>query len=247
VYIDVEAILISLLLGWVRSGSGVLRALLVLGEYTSGRASDVGELHYRRRRDRDWLVHYGAYETQFLKRMRTRYPDVENASLLDDLISSAQNLLSIIYAYLYFPTYSNGLKGAAAIWDFAGRTARPSGWRTRVAFWVGIFPRGPEEAVYLLGTAGGRKSHLLLRLFAALCRWPIIQKASDKCGFVEAEYPQRFGDGGLSCPGSKKNQRGRRKVIGETRCISVGSGWDDSATGIADGSLWRVCVRSNYR
>jgi len=50
------------------------------------------------------LVHYGAYETHFLKTMKTRYPDVEHASLLDDLISSAQNLLSIIYPHIYFPT-----------------------------------------------------------------------------------------------------------------------------------------------
>jgi predicted RecB family nuclease len=28
------------------------------------------------------LIHYGAYETQFLRRMKSRYPDVENASLL---------------------------------------------------------------------------------------------------------------------------------------------------------------------
>ena len=31
------------------------------------------------------LIHYGAYETQFLKRMRARYPDVGSASQLDEL------------------------------------------------------------------------------------------------------------------------------------------------------------------
>jgi hypothetical protein len=48
------------------------------------------------------LMHYGAYETQFLKRMRARYPEVRSASLLDELMKSAQNLVSIIYPHVYF-------------------------------------------------------------------------------------------------------------------------------------------------
>jgi predicted RecB family nuclease len=45
------------------------------------------------------LVHYGSYETIFLKRMKERYPEVvEDASFLDRLIAQSINLLSIIYA-----------------------------------------------------------------------------------------------------------------------------------------------------
>jgi predicted RecB family nuclease len=61
------------------------------------------------------LVHYGSYETQFLKRMKIRYPDVaaDEDGSLDCLISSSRNLLSLTYAQVYFPTYSNGLKDIA--------------------------------------------------------------------------------------------------------------------------------------
>ncbi|MGI0084189.1 MAG: TM0106 family RecB-like putative nuclease, partial [Nitrososphaerales archaeon] len=59
------------------------------------------------------LIHYGSYETQFLRRMRARYPHIGNPAFLDELAQSALNLLSIIYAHVYFPTYSNGLKEIA--------------------------------------------------------------------------------------------------------------------------------------
>ena len=59
------------------------------------------------------LIHYGSYETQFLRRMRARYPNTGSPAFLDELARSALNLLSIIYAHVYFPTYSNGLKEVA--------------------------------------------------------------------------------------------------------------------------------------
>jgi len=61
------------------------------------------------------LFHYGSYETLFMKRMRLRYLDQsgEDHGFLDQLIASSVNLLSLIYAQIYFPTYSNGLKDVA--------------------------------------------------------------------------------------------------------------------------------------
>ena len=73
------------------------------------------------------LIHYGAYETQFLKRMRARYRNVGSAPQLDELISSAQNLLSVIYPHVYFPTYTNGLKDVAAYLGFRWSSDSPSG------------------------------------------------------------------------------------------------------------------------
>jgi predicted RecB family nuclease len=73
------------------------------------------------------LIHFGAYETQFLKRMRARYPDVGNALQLDELTSSAQNLLSVIYPHVYFPTYTNGLKDITAYLGFRWSGDSPSG------------------------------------------------------------------------------------------------------------------------
>jgi len=53
------------------------------------------------------LVHYGSYETVFLKRMRNRYGDLSKSFSLDSAIKSAVNLLSLVFAQIYFPTYSD--------------------------------------------------------------------------------------------------------------------------------------------
>jgi predicted RecB family nuclease len=56
------------------------------------------------------LFHYGRYETVFLKQMKERYSEaIENTEFLDRLINQSVNLLSVVYAQIYFPTYSNGL------------------------------------------------------------------------------------------------------------------------------------------
>ena len=50
---------------------------------------------------------YGEYERAFIRRMR---PDVRRKRLVDKILASLVNVLSLIYAHFYFPTYSNGLK-----------------------------------------------------------------------------------------------------------------------------------------
>ena len=59
------------------------------------------------------LFHYGSYETIFLKRMRQRYGGPPEGSHAATAIDRATNLLSFIYAHIYFPTYSNELKEIA--------------------------------------------------------------------------------------------------------------------------------------
>lgn len=69
--------------------------------------------------DNPQLIHYGGYEAIFLKRMKERYPEViEDVPFLDRLIAESVNLLSVIYARIYFPTYSNGLKEIAQFLGF---------------------------------------------------------------------------------------------------------------------------------
>jgi predicted RecB family nuclease len=64
--------------------------------------------------DNPVLIHYGAYETTFLKRLAARYPaPPADTPYVDGLIKRAVNLLAITYAQIYFPTYSNGLKEVA--------------------------------------------------------------------------------------------------------------------------------------
>lgn len=82
------------------------------------------------------LVHYGSYETVFLKRMKERYTkDVYNAAFVDQLIAESVNVLGMIYAKIYFPTYSNGLKDIATYLRFQWSESNASGlkaviWRS---------------------------------------------------------------------------------------------------------------------
>ena len=77
------------------------------------------------------LIHYGSYETIFLKRMKERYSEaVKNPAFLDQLITDAVNLLSVIYAQIYFPTYSNGLKDIARYLGFQWSDSDASGLHT---------------------------------------------------------------------------------------------------------------------
>jgi predicted RecB family nuclease len=59
------------------------------------------------------LIHYGSFETTFLKRMCGRYKTPLEGSSLATVLKSTVNLLSAVYAQVYFPTYSNGLKEIA--------------------------------------------------------------------------------------------------------------------------------------
>ncbi len=60
------------------------------------------------------LVHYGAYETRFLRIMKKRYvSEPHEAEFVDRLLTSSVNLVASIYGSVYFPTYSNSLKEVA--------------------------------------------------------------------------------------------------------------------------------------
>jgi hypothetical protein len=63
--------------------------------------------------DKPLLVHFGSYETAFLKRLGDRHGNPSAESTAGMAIRSALNLLSFIFAQIYFPTYSNGLKEIA--------------------------------------------------------------------------------------------------------------------------------------
>jgi predicted RecB family nuclease len=56
------------------------------------------------------LIHYGSYETTFLKRMCDRYGLPLAGHQAATAVKAAVNLLSVIFAQVYFPTSSNGLK-----------------------------------------------------------------------------------------------------------------------------------------
>ena len=78
------------------------------------------------------LIHYGSYETIFLKRMCQRYGGPPEGSHAATAVGRATNLLSFIYAQIYFPTYSNGLKEIAGYLGFRWSGSLTSGLETIV-------------------------------------------------------------------------------------------------------------------
>ncbi|MCU0368816.1 MAG: IS66 family transposase [Cyclobacteriaceae bacterium] len=79
------------------------------------------------------LIYYGNYEKLFLNRMKERYSLVgRDALLLDKLISESVNILSVIYARIYFPTYSNNLKDIARYLGFQWSENTASGLKTLI-------------------------------------------------------------------------------------------------------------------
>jgi len=73
------------------------------------------------------LVHYSSYETRFLKRMCERYGHPPGGSAAANAINSSINILSFLFAQVYFPTYTNGLKDTASFFGFIWANAGLSG------------------------------------------------------------------------------------------------------------------------
>ena len=78
------------------------------------------------------LIHYGSYETIFLKRMCERHGRPPAGSQAATAVDHATNLLSFIYAQIYFPTYSNGLKEITEYLGFRWSGSLTSGLETIV-------------------------------------------------------------------------------------------------------------------
>jgi predicted RecB family nuclease len=55
------------------------------------------------------IYHYGSYETDFLKKLGRKLPEIYQEGI-NKILSHSINVLSILYSNIYFPTYSNGLK-----------------------------------------------------------------------------------------------------------------------------------------
>ena len=55
------------------------------------------------------VLHYGAYETIALRRIKARLPEYLHPKI-QKILERATNVLSVIHPHIYFPTYSNGLK-----------------------------------------------------------------------------------------------------------------------------------------
>ncbi len=82
------------------------------------------------------LIHYGSYETIFLRRMCDRYGRPPEGSQTSTAIDRPINILSFVYSQVYFPTHSNGLKEITGYLGFPWSGSPSSGlesiaWRHR--------------------------------------------------------------------------------------------------------------------
>ena len=127
------------------------------------------------------LFHYGRYETVFLKRMKERYSElVENPEFLDQLIAQSVNLLSVIYAQIYFPTYSNGLKEVAQHLGFKWSQSNVSGrnaliWRSE---WERSKDPSLKKKVITYNAEDCEAAERVVSALAQLCQKPILTVAS---------------------------------------------------------------------
>ena len=72
-------------------------------------------------------MHYGSYETVFLKRMRARYGGPRVGSAAATALERAVNLVTFVFARIYFPTFSNSLKEIAGFLGFRWSASPASG------------------------------------------------------------------------------------------------------------------------
>jgi predicted RecB family nuclease len=81
------------------------------------------------------LLHFGNYELQVLRKIKSQLPSSHH-SKLDAIVAHSINILSIIHKHIYFPTYSNSLKEIARYLKFEWADPSSSGlqsivWRKR--------------------------------------------------------------------------------------------------------------------
>ena len=148
------------------------------------------------------LIHYGSYETHFLQRMKARYPDAA-PSFSEQLISSALNLLSIIYARIYFPTRSNSLKEIAGYLGFNWSEKCASGlsalmWRSQ---WESDHSPQLKQKLIRYNAEDCQAAQRVTDAMDFICR-PQRDHRPDVVDVdsLKKEYPQRFGTNEFHLP-----------------------------------------------
>ena len=74
------------------------------------------------------IVHYGAYESRFLRKMKERHQQADDdCEFIDRLIQTSVNLVSCVFGKIYFPTHSNSLKEIGCFLGFLWTWPQASG------------------------------------------------------------------------------------------------------------------------
>ena len=145
------------------------------------------------------LIHYGSHETQFLRRMKSRYcGNPEDAAFVDGLLSGATNLVSLTFAQIYLPTYSNGLKEIGRYLGFQWSDAEASGanalvWRSG---WESSRNPKLKERLLTYNQEDCQATQTLAERLSVICSGPqgiAPEEESVNVGSIEPDYPHRFG------------------------------------------------------
>ena len=90
------------------------------------------------------VFHYGNYEAKFFSRLQ-RLAQPEDVEIINSIVDNSLNVLSLIYANVFFPTYSNGLKDIGTSLGVKWTSENVSGIQSLV--WRKIFEIYQEQTI----------------------------------------------------------------------------------------------------
>jgi predicted RecB family nuclease len=175
------------------------------------------------------LIHYGSYETTFLKNMSKRHGASAGGTKSANATKSAVNILSAIFAQIYFPVFTNGLKEIARSLDFHWSEDLTSGLDTLM--WRSNWEKsGQERSKQLLSIYNGEDCEALERVVLVITQlWQTQSQIGTRqvvhTNSMKRETPFHFGNNHFSIP--------------ELEFINKAAYWDHQRT--------NVYVKSNRR
>jgi hypothetical protein len=118
------------------------------------------------------LIHYGSYETTFLRRMSERHGNPPKGSIVGVTIEAAVNLLSVIFAQVYYPCHSNGLKEIAKHLGFQWSCPTATGTGTIVWHqeWESSRVAAAKDAILIYNTEDCQALEVVSNCLLELCR-----------------------------------------------------------------------------
>jgi predicted RecB family nuclease len=132
------------------------------------------------------LVHYGSYEKAFFNSMSERHGKPPEGSVVAEAVRTSMNLLSVIFAQIYFPTYSNGLKDVARWLGFTWSAEDASGiqsimWRNE---WEHTKAPLPKEKLIAYNSEDCAALEMVARIVLQSCQ-RIEKPSSDPADRLE--------------------------------------------------------------
>jgi predicted RecB family nuclease len=130
------------------------------------------------------LIHYGSYETIFLKRMCELHGRPAEGSAITTTIQEAVNVVPVLFAHIYFPTYTNGLKDIADTLDFKWSAPQPAGLKTIIWRHLWEESKSPHvrEKLITYNAEDCQALEVLIRATLRLGPSEVINKPTDNWG-----------------------------------------------------------------